>query len=393
MAKELDNIIKIGNDFYDVTAKKANRVANSLKINKVTFGGETAATPVAEFYGDEAKTVEIVPTTGGKFKGPIRVPDANVVQDGVSNTRANGEFFDDAVLNYKDIKNKVLSNLLNTSVLYNWNGTELNPVVEKAIAGISIITGTEASLLGTNGFAQKNNTSKQISAYLFVCTDTNSIYFGTSGSSTATRLANKATELNLATPISLNVDLESNKAADFDGSKNATLGVIGKLPLANGGLGGDISSTGSQAAKTAEYYINGSISENTSSITDDTWMLFRQNTPSLTAGQYCRKKASALLTYIANKLGFTTSATSKILSVANGGTGTNNLNNVSVGSATKATNDAYGTPIRENYYRYASGIRNSTEVGKRITISTSDPTTLDSGNHGADGDIWIVYKA
>lgn len=370
MAKELDNVIKVGNDFYEVTATKANRVANSLKINKVTFSGETATTPVVEFYGNEAKTVEIVPTTGGKFKGPIRVPDANVVQDGVSNTKANGEFFDDAVLNYKDIKSKVLSNLLNASVLYNWNGTELNPMIEKAIAGISIITGAEASLLGTNGFAQKNNTSKQISAYLFVCTDTNNIYFGTSDSNTATRLANKATELDLATPISLRVNLESNKAADFDGSKNVTLGITGKLPLANGGLGGDISSTSSQTAKTAEYYINGSIGENTSSVTDDTWMLFRQNTPSLTAGQYCRKKASALLTYIANKLGFTTSDTSKILSVANGGTGQSSLTKVTVGNASKLNGQG------ASYYQ------------KNITISTSIPTDA----QGTNGDIWIVYK-
>jgi hypothetical protein len=400
MAKELDKVIKIGDDDYNVNAKKAERVERKLIVNQVGFGGTTLNSPLVEFdgSGETNKSFEIIPTTGGKFKGPIRVPAANVTHDGTdkgtSNIKSNGDFFDDAVLNYKDIKDKVLANLLNTSVLYKWNGTALDATIEKSINGITLITGTENNLNSNNGFAKYNfNSATPISAYLYICTDTGNIYFGTADQASATRLAEKATEFNLTTPILMGVDLESENTVDFDGTENVVLGVTGKLPLAHGGLGGDISNSSSQAAKTAEYYINGSIGESTATVTDDTWMLFRHNSPSLTAGQYCRKKASALWTYIAGKIrsvfGFNTS---NVLSVANGGTGATTLNNITVGNASKATSDANGTNIRENYYRNASGARSSGETGRRITIDTRDPNSVSSGNHGAEGDIWIVYK-
>lgn len=385
MAEKLTNTINIDGTDYEVTATEAASVANALKVKKATLGGGISANAIVEFDGSEAKTLEIMAPTGGKFSGPVRVPDATDISSGNSNySTANGDFVDDAVLNYKDIKTKLLDKLLNTQVLYQWDGTKLDPIVNGSVNGISLITGTEQKLIsGTNSFAQMNYIYKYISAYLYICTDTANIYYGSKDSVEAKKLATKAENAENANKLNVShtilTNLGSTTAAAFNGTTNVEPGIKGILPLANGGLGGDISNTSSQAAKRAEYYINGSIDENTSNIDDDTWMLFRQNSPTLTAGQYCRKRTSKLWDYIAAKIrnvfGF---SASNILSPANGGTGVSNLQNVHVGSAgsiTVYTSTGNGaTPL-------------ATYTTKKVILSNEVPGPSD----GSNGDIWIKY--
>lgn len=355
--KKLDKKIIIGEDSFILTAE----TPNSLTINRVCLNQTTK--PVVNFNGKESAHLDLVTADGGRFKQRIAVP---------PDTRDTID--DEAVLNYGDIRNKVLNNLLNTSVLYSWNGTKLDPTINNAIVGISLITGSESNLLDPQkGFAVKNkNSSKKVSAYLYICTDTNNIYFGTSDENTARRLATEATELSLTKPISLNVDLESEDAAELDGStEGASLGVTGKLPMSHGGLGGNLS-TDTQVATATEYYVNGSITEDRTAVSDTTWMLFSRDDPSESTGQYCRKRANSLWVYLVNKIrtrfGFSTTDGTDVLSPAHGGTGEKNLRNVTVGNSNMLNNQS------ADYYQ------------KKITVSNSEP----SG--GSVGDIWIVYK-
>jgi hypothetical protein len=233
-----------------------------------------------------------------------------------------------------------------------------------------------------------NYLNKYISAYLYICTDTANIYYGSKDSIEAKKLATKAENAENASKLNVSrtilTNLGSTTAAAFNGTTNVEPGIKGILPLANGGLGGDISNASSQAAKTAEYYINGSIGENTSSVTDDTWMLFRQNSPTLAAGQYCRKKASKLWDYLVGKIrstfGFNYFNSTNVLSPTNGGTGATDLQNVHVGSA-------------ENITVYTStgngATPQNTHKARKIIISNAAPKPADCS--GRDGDIWIKY--
>ena len=189
MAKKLDNIISINgeDELYEINAVEAEhateadlatraleaeKVQASLTVNKTNLDGTTAKNPVAEYNGKEAKTITIVPADqGGKFNREIRVP---------NNT---GTFNNETVLNYNDIKNKVVDRLINVSSAATWDGTTLNFVTEEnSLRGISLVTGTEANL---NSFASKNTevSDKQLLAYLYICEDNGNLYYGTSASS------------------------------------------------------------------------------------------------------------------------------------------------------------------------------------------------------------------
>lgn len=60
---------------------------------------------------------------------------------------------------------------------------------------------------------------------------------GTANGGTGNSTGNAASSTKLATARSLSVNLASTTAANFDGTGNATLGVSGQLPIANGGTG------------------------------------------------------------------------------------------------------------------------------------------------------------
>lgn len=291
--RELEKTLLLDGQQYNINAVHATQVDNKLTLNKVNIDGVTNS---SEFNGAANVELSVVPAAGGAFSGPIRAKSATNVKDN------SGHIKDDAVLNYGDFNNVILKSLINNSILYEWkydaeaSENKLIPAIDSGntISGISLITGTEHALInGTNGFAKENENKNYLPAYLYICTDTNNIYFGTSTSSTATRLAASAANLvdydlglnynaenikqlentleatanyletlssnitdgtivakqaeqadqadqatKLNTPRQLKVDLASNTGVYFDGTDNATtIGVYNVLPVERGGTG------------------------------------------------------------------------------------------------------------------------------------------------------------
>lgn len=224
MAKELEKTLLVDGEEYNINAKQAEKVEQALVLKK------NLLTTVSEdsFDGTTQKEIDFVPASGGSFTGNIRVP---------NNT--DSKVNDKAVLNYYDLKNTVLKELKNNSVLYTWDGKTLVGGGESdLIKTVSIITGDTGNV---NSFAAKNATTKQFSAFIYVG-DTGGIYFGTSDSSSVvgvTVSAENAIKANqLAEPRTFGVDLGSGVVAtSFDGTNDVTLGVTGTLPVNRGGTG------------------------------------------------------------------------------------------------------------------------------------------------------------
>lgn len=311
MAKQLDKTLQVDGETYDINSKLAERVEKDLKIKKnlLTTTNETT------FNGSAEEIIDFVPATGGRFSGKIRVPENNDV--------INAE----DVLNYGDLKDRVMKELTNSSVLYVWDGSTLvsGTEGESDIKSVCIITGTDSNV---NDLAKYIYDNKPISAYIYVDADTGSIYFGTSNFSKIIPVKVSAESAITATQLTdahtFSVSLESSNTATFDGTSDVALGVNGTLPISKGGTG----------ATTAADAIN--------------------------------------------SLG---------ISPANIGAAPSNHTHLYAGSTTaggaaaKAVADSEGTPIRTGYYR---SISNSTNANT-ITLSTSSP----SG--GNSGDIWIKY--
>lgn len=202
---------------------EATKVKNALTIHEHYYDKEVEKS----FTGEDNQTIEIVPATGGKFTG-------NIYTNNVT------EIKDESVLNYSDIKNKVLTNLLNNSVLYTWNGSEVVSNENGSdIKNVCIVTGESANV---NSFAEFNDNSNTFPAYIYVATD-GKIYFGTYDSSTPSGVevsAENAIKANqLTEERKLKVDLEATTDSFFNGTADVTLGVSGKLAPANGGTGKD----------------------------------------------------------------------------------------------------------------------------------------------------------
>lgn len=229
-ALELDKTLVVDGTTYNINAFQADKVANKLTIKKnlLTTVNE------AEFDGSVAGVeIDYVPATGGKFAGNIRVP---------NNTDAS--FNKEAVLNYNDLKNSVLKELLNNSVLYEWTGEDLIRGGDgNSIKSISIVTGTAGDV---NSFVKSNFVSKQFSAFIYVADD-GSIFFGTSESDKVVPVSISADTANnankLTTSRKIGVDLSSSSTANFDGSADITTGVNGTLPIAKGGTGATTAET------------------------------------------------------------------------------------------------------------------------------------------------------
>lgn len=378
MANELDKVIKIGEEDYNinaVNASTADALNSKLTLKRVNLTDKLESV-VTEFNGADDKTVLIVPASGGRFSGRITVRSASS-----DIWTSDGE----TVLNYNDIVNTVLTQLKKTSVLYTWDG-KLNGVTPDAatIQSISVITGPDDQ---KNALAQHIYDEKPIAAYIYISNDDGNrgkIYFGTSESNTVNGVEvsaeNAITATKLANRRTFSVNLANANTATFDGSANVALGVTGTLPFIKGGLGGDISDSNSPAAKAAEYYINGSIDEGTAPVTDDTWMLFKRSAPSATVGQYVRKKAGTLWTYIAGKIrdvfGFNAS---NILTTTSGGTGQSSLAAVTVGKS-----DA----VKVSYKASTA----ATAINKYPSITIAPSASYPSGpTGGSEGDIMILF--
>lgn len=334
--KELENTLQVNGEEYNINAKQATRVENALKIKKNTLDEISEDT----FDGAESgKEIDYVPASGGLFAGDIRVPD-----------NTEDKINEKAVLNYGDIKNTVVKELLNNSVLYTWDGKTLDPCGDSnSIKSICIITGDSA---GANSFAAANKNAdeaKQISAFIYIA-EGGSIYFGTSESATVAEVtvnANKAdTATKLATSRKLSVNLNKSTDVYFDGSSDVALNVTGTLPASKGGTG-KTSLVDVTAGKATKLETARNIQVNLASTTSAAFDGSEAVTPGVTG----------------------------VLPVANGGTGASDLGSLAVGKSNSvlitrksggaSTGNAYGTLI----------------------VSTDNP----SG--GSNGDIWIKYKA
>lgn len=328
------------------TADIASQLQHSIVINKKTIDGTENT---VSFNGLEEVEFDTVSAEGGKFSGPIRVPN---VKDTAN--FENGEINSEAVLNYDDIVNTILTALINNSTTYAWDGTTLTPgTTEGTVNGLSLITGRLARLLDssdsvtgekTPGFAAYNYENKIFPAYLYLVTEgadgQGNLYYGTSKRSSILRIAATAgslgyTDEELATRPSL---FNYTKAAYiYDRFKELTSGttVVAKAEVAN-----EVSKlTTDNGTVTGQTLVN-----NIATLQD--------NIGKFTSGAATVAKATTAVSA-------TTAA-----------------------SATKATQDSTGTQINTNYYRCASPF--TTEVNT-ITISSSGP----SG--GNNGDIWIKY--
>ena len=188
---QLEKTLMVDGQTYDINAVQADKVANPLTIYKSNLNKK--ATKLVEFDGGAAKSIDIVPASGGSFAGRITVPpvsDATLKSDG------------DTVLNYNDIVNKVVDNLLNTSAMATWEGNQLSftDPNKASVYGICVIKGLEEYLVefaSTNKLNYENATSENppkleprwIPNYLYICTDTGNIYLGSCNTTDVTALA------------------------------------------------------------------------------------------------------------------------------------------------------------------------------------------------------------
>lgn len=289
-----------------------------------------------------------MPATGGTFTGPIRVP------NNTDTTINNG-----AVLNYSDIKTKIVNLLQNNALLYTWiynasqeEGELKSSSTGSSINSVSIITGLNADV---EEFAQYNYINKKFAYYIYISTDNGNIYFGTSDSNVPHGI--KASELpeyalkagvagKLETASTFSVNLESSETQEFDGSKSETpLGVLGILQPEKGGTG-------------------------TSNLSD------------VTVGKATKlEKSPTIQTKLDKSTATTFEGDANIqpgvvgtLQPGNGGTGKTDLSQVTVGKATVAEK------IRAKV--------NGTDKEIKVVISSGD---INAAGY-AEGDIWIKYS-
>lgn len=189
---ELDKTLQVDGKTYNINAVQADKVVNSLNIYKSNLNKK--ATKLIEFDGSTAKSIDLVPASGGSFAGRITVPP-------VSDTtlKSDGE----TVLNYNDIVGKVVDRLLNTSAMATWDNNKLTftDTETPAVHGICVVLGDEANV---GDFANQNHTSKWIPNYLYICKDTGNIFLG-KAESTETNLLSGITKDKTITPRNIEV--------------------------------------------------------------------------------------------------------------------------------------------------------------------------------------------
>lgn len=91
--RELEKTLLIGNELFNINAKKAEQVENELAIEM----SEIDNTRTKYYIGNEPVKISIVPSSGGTFKGPIRA------QSGYNEETEEG-FSNDAVITFDDIE-------------------------------------------------------------------------------------------------------------------------------------------------------------------------------------------------------------------------------------------------------------------------------------------------
>lgn len=358
--RELSTSLVIDGNTYNINAKSVEKTNHKLTINQI---GLNKTTPM-EFDGGEAKSIDIVSAQGGRFSGKIAMPSADLAA-----LEADGEM----VVNYDDIKNIVLKQFMNNSVLSTWDGTNLSSGGNGAnINSVGIITGPDAN---ASDFAQYNKEEKIFAAFIYVA-DNGMIYFGNSDSSSVTAVQLSAENAVHANEADKLVGTFNNEAVNctvkdikfnardieeiLDGTKHPKTadGIWYEYGKEKGRYDGSVIYSAIQKID--------AITETTGSTT---------TVPVATAAKKL-ETARTIQTDLSSKNGASFNGTANIapgvtgtLGTANGGTGQTSLDNVTVGSAKKV---------------YTNG----TNTYGSITISTAGP----SNNSGNVGDIWIKYS-
>jgi hypothetical protein len=276
MAEELNSTVLLDGVEYNINAETANtakQVANALTVKKINLNKSDGSVntdseerDIFGFDGSEAKSITVVPAEGGRFTGRITVP--SLKTSGPINR--DGE----TVLNCNDIKEYIVNELQNSSVLYTWEydqdtktGTLTGGGLGTAVQSICIIYGAsedvepfaEYNHAAYIDYTENNNVDASfMAAFIYISDDTEvsagddpekeyigNIYFGTCEQPTTVPVratADRANRANIAealeTACSFQVDLAKNTAVTYKGdTEDLDLGVMGVLKPENGGTG------------------------------------------------------------------------------------------------------------------------------------------------------------
>ena len=357
--RDLEPTLVVGGQPYNIHAVTAGKVVNNITIE--------SAKETITFDGSEAKTIRVMSPDGGDFNGNITVPEHTE------------DFTNNDVLNYTEIKDIVLNQLINNSILYNWDNDELTPSIgENQLNSISIIQGSGTVF----DFAQKNYENKYLSAYIFLNTtnlgnkEETQIYFGTSGlvtpiplvtgeSGYAANAGRAETADKLSTPSYIKTELGYSEAVAFDGSKGkkqedpALIGVSGTLGVANGGTGqNDL----------------GKVTVGKAKVVSD--------------GNYTKTAAEiyTMATDIDNNAKSISDNATEIAKIKNGNTTVAKATNAT--SATSANSASVADKIGIEIIDSSGNTTKSGYTTNKVRISPNAPTAAT----GSDGDIWIQYS-
>lgn len=319
--KNLENVIEIENENYNINAvhsETAGQTTGKLTFKKKLLNGNEE---VVVFDGSSNRTISIVPPTGGIFSGGIQLQS----QPSLNSTKTADLA---TAVNLGSVKT-IIKNLAGHPCC-TWDGNDLVFETvdgdEESLQKVSLITGTH-----TNFTSFINQKPKPV-FFLYICTDSGAIYFGTSAESDYIQLGTQAssayTAEELVTPTGLGQTWTAeNISTAFGSNTEAHEQLTAKID------------TDIQALRDSH---------------DDDIENIKKT---------INAKAGALKSNISD-------VNSRIDDIEDGNT-----------VVSKASKDALGTTIRTGYYRSAHNTTNA----NTITISTADP----SG--GSNGDIWIKY--
>lgn len=343
---KLTNTLKVENQEYEInavhsesavsadrattaeTANVANSVSNALEINASTITGPIK--PAPSYDGSTPQTLNYVPSSGGKFTGPILVDNTDMNSIFETNDLSSTEK-QLAVLNAGQITNRIAE--LTGFPLFTWDGSVLEcqtmpdgDVVQK----VSLVVGTTAN------FSKLHGNAAEPKAYLYLCTDDKFNIYLKIGANEAIKLAIGAEFL---------YDKSSNKTLSYEE-------IIAKFNSIN---------TSSDNLDTRLTAAENNISKNSTAISNNT-----------TAIQNNNKNTIDRIDELNNSIGET-------------------LKKLKDGSITvgKAANDSDGNLITTHYYQSTL----NTSTPNRIYITTGVNATTLSNTYGTirNGDIWIKY--
>ena len=160
---ELKNTINVDGSEYNinaVTAEVAKQTQADLELVPSLITGSANETESGIFDGEEYKIIKYVPSTGGKFTGPVHL------DNGYDAEELTVAKVPEAILNLQQIENKV--NNLTGAPCWTWDGKALTAVEEEGIyKNVSIIVGKTEDF----NLANIRDAIQTDAPYLYVCKD------------------------------------------------------------------------------------------------------------------------------------------------------------------------------------------------------------------------------